>query len=44
MTALRTIYERYVALYGQHHDTAGVRGNEEQPNPQVSQRAAPHSP
>jgi hypothetical protein len=35
MKALRTIYERYVALYGNDHDTAAVRGKEEQPAPQV---------
>jgi hypothetical protein len=43
MSALRTIYERYVALFGNDHATAGVRGNEEQPTPESSV-AAPRFP
>ena len=35
MTALQTIHERYVALYGNDHAPAAVRGKEEQPAPQV---------
>lgn len=42
MTALQAIHERYVALFGNDHDTAAVRGNEEQPTPDFL-RAAPHS-
>ena len=42
MNALKTIYERYVALFGNDHNTAAVRG-EERPTPEFF-RAAPQSP
>jgi hypothetical protein len=43
MTPLQTIHERYVALFGNDHATAAVRGNEEQPSTPEFSRAAPHS-
>lgn len=43
MNALQTIHERYRALFGNDHDTAAVRGNEEQPTIEFS-KAAPHFP
>jgi hypothetical protein len=43
MNPLSTIYERYVALFGNDHDTAAVRGKEEQPTAMVS-TAAPLFP
>lgn len=43
MNALQIIHERYVALYGNDHNTAAVRGNEEQPAPQEF-LAAPRFP
>jgi hypothetical protein len=44
MTALQIIHERYVALFGNDHHTAAVRGNEEQPSPQAFLTAAPRFP
>jgi hypothetical protein len=43
MNALQTIHERYVVLFGNDHDTAAVRGNEEQPTTPEFSRAAPRS-
>jgi hypothetical protein len=42
MTPLQTIHERYLTLFGDH-DTAAVRGNEEQPTTPEFSRAAPRS-
>lgn len=41
MNSITTLYEHYQRLFGEH-DTAAVRGKEEQPTPDFS-RAAPHS-
>jgi hypothetical protein len=43
MSPLATIYEHYQRLFANDHDTAAVRGNEEQPAPTFS-RAAPRFP
>jgi hypothetical protein len=44
MNALQVIHERYLALFGNDHDTAAVRGNEGQPTTPSFSRAAPRFP